>query len=540
MTYSSAGRIEHKSLTGNALAQLNFSNYYHYYGSNPYAVTDLDGTNPLKMIWDRAGNLCFETGDMGTKFFTWTEDNRMQGFYHDKGQIAALYRYDASGERELKLTATVQDVWTQNAGYQKQPVFDDATLYAGPLMTVSYNRDAARYVKHYFAGTERILANVAGGGHPAVPVDMELKVLDGGQARDDANRYADFVTYYFNSTANKYGCEDNKIIYDAKIEMPPLSRIFKEVFTLNAEDKLYYFNANHLGSGSLITDGNGKTYQTIIYAPFGEILHNKFAGDYDEPYKFTGYERDQESGLNYAHARSQDVNLGFISTEPKWRDYPSISSYAYCANDPINKVDPDGQKIVLIINRKHYTYTPGSMTVTGKDGKQYSLSETGKAYKIVKAYNDVYNSGDKVLKDKVQKISDSNNIHYIDDEVPAGQASGSHVAAGDHWTSQSDIDKIVEEGKGIGSWAYFNLSKEELQRLKNSEGVDFKYSEIVAHELQHQYDCDTGNMKDSHKLESNAKSPAEKRGVNNENRMRKVNKSEKRTTYGGEKIKGLD
>ena len=217
---------------------------------------------------------------------------------------------------------------------------------AGNLMTVSYNRDAARYVKHYFAGTERILANVAGGGYPGVPVDMELGPLNGSNAKDVAKGYADFVMYYFNGTANKYACENNNIIYDAKIEMSPLSRIFKEVFTLNAEDKLYYFNANHLGSGSLITDGSGDTYQTIIYAPHGEILHNKFAGDYDEPYKFTGYERDNESGLNYAHARSQDVNLGFISTDPMWWKYPWISSYAYCGNNPVGAIDPNGEEVV--------------------------------------------------------------------------------------------------------------------------------------------------------------------------------------------------
>jgi len=258
-------------------------------------------------------------------------------------------------------------------------------------------------------------------------------------------------------------------------------------------------------------------------------------------YHFTGYERDQESGLDYAGARYRDVNLGFISTEPKWKDYPSISPYTYCANDPINKVDPDGNTIVLILNQKHYTYTPGSMTLTGKDGKKLDLNsyQKSKAYAIVKAYNDVYNSGDKVLKNKVQKISDSKNTHLIDDVKPAGRSSESSVAAGDSWTPQSDIDKIVGEGKGIGTWTYFNFSEEHLKEFKEIDGVDINFSEIVAHELQHQYDNDTGNMKDSQNV-SGAKSPAEKRAVNNENRMRKINKSEKRTTYGGKKIKGLD
>jgi RHS repeat-associated protein len=108
------------------------------------------------------------------------------------------------------------------------------------------------------------------------------------------------------------------------------------------EYKLYYFNANHLGSGSLITDGSGNTYQTLAYAPFGETLVNQFSGDYDEPYKFTGYERDRESGLDYAHARYYSIDGTFKSTDPMWWKYPNITPYNYCGNNPIMRVDRTG------------------------------------------------------------------------------------------------------------------------------------------------------------------------------------------------------
>ena len=111
----------------------------------------------------------------------------------------------------------------------------------------------------------------------------------------------------------------------------------------NPELFQYYFNANHLGSGSLITDESGATYQTLAYAPHGDLLVNEINGNYDEPYKFTGYERDQESGLDYAHARYREPDKTiFYSTEPKWKDFPHITPYAYCANNPIMRIDPDG------------------------------------------------------------------------------------------------------------------------------------------------------------------------------------------------------
>ena len=146
-------------------------------------------------------------------------------------------------------------------------------------------------------------------------------------------------------TEYRYWIEDNGIIYDAEINIFSMQELFKNVVYAHNPDRLYYFNANHLGSGSLITDKYGQTYQTLIYAPHGEVLFNKFYGDYDEPYKFTGYEKDNESGLDYAKARYQDPNIGFNSTDAKWFKYPSRTPYNYSFNNPIMFVDKDGREV---------------------------------------------------------------------------------------------------------------------------------------------------------------------------------------------------
>jgi len=111
----------------------------------------------------------------------------------------------------------------------------------------------------------------------------------------------------------------------------------------NPELFQHYFNANHLGSGSLITDDNGNTYQTLAYAPHGELLVNEINGNYDEPYKFSGFLRDQESGLDYAHARYREPDKTiFYSTDPMWFKYPHITPYNYAGNNPIMVIDLDG------------------------------------------------------------------------------------------------------------------------------------------------------------------------------------------------------
>ena len=52
--------------------------------------------------------------------------------------------------------------------------------------------------------------------------------------------------------------------------------------------------------------------------------------------------------INYAGARYYDSRLSiFNSTDPMWHKYPHLSPYAYCTNNPVNFIDPDGRKIVL-------------------------------------------------------------------------------------------------------------------------------------------------------------------------------------------------
>ena len=92
---------------------------------------------------------------------------------------------------------------------------------------------------------------------------------------------------------------------------------YEAAVTARTADVPYFFHADHLGSGSMITDGRGNPYQTLAYAPYGEELLDVRSGSYNEPHQFTGHERDQETGLNYAHARYYWSDLSiFTSMDP--------------------------------------------------------------------------------------------------------------------------------------------------------------------------------------------------------------------------------
>ncbi len=60
-------------------------------------------------------------------------------------------------------------------------------------------------------------------------------------------------------------------------------------------------------------------------------------------YTFSAKERDSETGLSYFGSRyySSDLSV-WLSVDPMAAKYPSTSPYAYCRNNPIRLIDPNG------------------------------------------------------------------------------------------------------------------------------------------------------------------------------------------------------
>ena len=115
------------------------------------------------------------------------------------------------------------------------------------------------------------------------------------------------------------------------------------------ENLQYFYVSDHLGSSSWITDKDGNALQHLSYLPFGEVFANQKASgsSFDAEFKFSGKPLDLETGYSYFGARYLDSKLGlWLSVDPMAGEYPSISPYAYCANNPIKYIDPDGQRFI--------------------------------------------------------------------------------------------------------------------------------------------------------------------------------------------------
>jgi RHS repeat-associated protein len=70
-------------------------------------------------------------------------------------------------------------------------------------------------------------------------------------------------------------------------------------------------------------------------------------GDSKARFKFTGKERDAETGYDYFGARYYDARIGrWLSVDPMAGKYPSLSGYQYSADSPIRFLDPNGKEII--------------------------------------------------------------------------------------------------------------------------------------------------------------------------------------------------
>jgi RHS repeat-associated protein len=125
-----------------------------------------------------------------------------------------------------------------------------------------------------------------------------------------------------------------------------------------------YLTADHLGSTRLITDARGSVARCYDYLPFGEEIGNGTAGRTDpcfgsatypapqdiESAKFTGKQRDAETGLDYFGARYFSAAQGrFMSPDStaysKMSNPQSWNLYAYSFNNPLRFIDPTGNEV---------------------------------------------------------------------------------------------------------------------------------------------------------------------------------------------------
>ncbi len=159
-----------------------------------------------------------------------------------------------------------------------------------------------------------------------------------------------------------YGCSGRPVGFDNKYNVR-----YSAMSMHNPYDGLpvgtYYYNSDHLGSTSLITDSDGREVMRISYTPYGEI-DPLYSGRYNPTtnsiekvsvsdsehaalgVKFTGQSYDAATSLYYYNARYYDPRIGSFTTADSFVPNPYHSQdynrYMYVRGNPIIYSDPSG------------------------------------------------------------------------------------------------------------------------------------------------------------------------------------------------------
>ena len=289
------------------------------------------GTFSSTLTYDLAGNVTRQVyghGAAASKTADYAYDNlyRITGF-DLTGGVSEDFTYDRSGN--FKTVASGGSTLTYNYSPASTPNRLDSTTGTGG-QTYSYNPNGWMTGK----GTDTLTYDYRGlttgygtAGYLMDPDSRRVKKTAGT-----------VTTYYLRGTDGSILAEYNgSQALSARYVYAGTRRIARI-----AGDSANYYLADHLGSTRSLVDEAGTVTATYDYRPYGKVLSS--SGMDANRFRFTGHERDDESGLDYMLERSYGPNIGrFLKPDPMQDEYPGISPYAYAANNPLKYVDPDGR-----------------------------------------------------------------------------------------------------------------------------------------------------------------------------------------------------
>ena len=277
------------------------------------------------------------------------------GKFSDKEEITFTYSYFAE-----------HDVYGVDYGFDLEPPEDDpANLETGGTTNTT---PTGGYLRDYTWNERSLL----------IKSDDKLNTViyrygDDGQRALKFTQQSNSETLYFNNfysvhqvahePNHEHGLRVSKHIFVGNSRLvTAMTHADNHGDTTEQTEKRYYYHADHLQSAQFITNAKGEQYEHIEYTPYGELWIEETAPGIDKlPFRFTGKELDEETGLYYYGARYLDPKYSrWLSGDPALgeyisKDYDGVSGgiynttnlnvYHYGGNNPITYTDPDGREI---------------------------------------------------------------------------------------------------------------------------------------------------------------------------------------------------
>ena len=271
---------------------------------------------------------------------------------HSKEGSIRTYEYDAGGNLLKYKKYTVKDgkqtlVLTDSYAYGNTWK-DQMTSYNGSTVTYDDMGNPLTYLGMKLSWEKgRELVQVEKGGNTT------RYVYDSDGRRIQKTGKDGTTHYYLNGSAviaqkTDVG-ERMDFLYDDK----------GNVFAVDYKDKLYFYQTNLQGDITGIVDSNGNQVVTYTYDSWGKLLASTDNSGVDlakkNPFRYRGYYYDVETGFYYLNDRYYDpkvrrfVNADSIDTLSVKKDFHDKNLYGYCDNNPVVRVDVEGEIWVAAI-----------------------------------------------------------------------------------------------------------------------------------------------------------------------------------------------
>ena len=323
------------------------SNIIEKIAINNYPKEDSDKVNETKSYtYDTLGRLTKtvttdHSKDDKTKTVTYTYDNVGNRLKEDDGTTTTSYTYN--GLDQLKTSTK-----------EKRTAVDEVRQY-------SYDAN----------GNQTDVKNTKTGQTESYTYDAENRLSkvavtdkDGKTAVIQQNRYngeGQMIQKVEGSKTTNYYYQDGVVSYTTDGENSQTSQnligtdgniLATQRYGSDHTDYLLY-NKDIQGSSTSLVKENGSADATYQYTDFGETTIN---GDnkVENEVCYTGGIYDQSTGLYYLNARYYNPEDGRFVTEDTYRgetNEPDTQNlYVYCADNPVNYVDPSGHWIDTVLD----------------------------------------------------------------------------------------------------------------------------------------------------------------------------------------------
>ena len=312
--------------------------------------------------------------------------------------VTTLYTYDKVGNRLTKKQNNVTTTYTYNG-------LNQLTGESGGGNSLSYVYDAngnqiritgtadGTSVNKVFAYTPSGLMSSYTSG-----TDTQVNRYNGDGQRVSKTEGSDVTNYFY---------QDGSVLYttdsQGNVKAFNLLNVSDILGTLRINGNnvsSYFYTEDMRGSTVNVIDNSGNTVLSYWYDDFGQVDEYRESGNsLINEVQYTGAIYDELTGLLYLNARFYDPATGRFISQDTYRgerdDAGTWHLYAYCANDPVNYVDPSGHKKItigidvtnklnrLMLKNAKWLYNYASRMNKRYGIKRYQVGFVGKAFKAV-------------------------------------------------------------------------------------------------------------------------------------------------------------